>query len=74
MAIDDADRYAASSVREDGTARYVWQSVKTEDLPSYTGIIARSIAERNQWRAEYEQAKQRAGPDPGPNSASRRVA
>jgi hypothetical protein len=56
MAIDDADRFAASSVREDGTPRYVWQSVKTEDLPSYTGIIARSIAERNQWRAEYEQA------------------
>jgi hypothetical protein len=60
----EADRCSATQVRDDGRPRYQWHPVDRDDLPDYIEIIAASIGERQRWRAQYEQAKQRAGPTP----------
>ena len=65
----EADRCSASQLRDDGQPRYQWRPVDRDDLPTYTEAIARSVAQRIEWRAEYEQAKQRAGPNADANSA-----
>ena len=62
--LPEADRCSATIRRDDGQLRYRWQTVDREDLPDYIQLIAVSIAERNGWRHDYENAKQRAGPTP----------
>jgi hypothetical protein len=66
----DADRCSATQVRDDGQPRYAWYPVDRDDLPTYTEIIATSVAERERWRTQYEQAKERAGPEPVRQSVS----
>lgn len=61
----DTGRYAATADGGDGRSRFLWEPVALDDLPTYTRVIAQTIAERNRWRHEYEAAK-RAGPSGGP--------
>ncbi|MGW5361564.1 replication initiator [Actinopolymorpha pittospori] len=66
---EDTSRRSATVVDEDGQPRYLWHALDLDHLPTYASVIARTIAERNQWRHQYEEAKQRAGPTPS-NSAT----
>jgi hypothetical protein len=67
--VEQADRCSTTTLRHDGQPRYLWEPVDPEDLPSYTRVIAASIAERNRWRIQYQQAKERVGPPSDANSA-----
>jgi hypothetical protein len=68
--LPEAGRCSATVRRDDGQPRYRWQAVDREDLPDYIQLIAASIAERTGWRQDYENAKQRAGPETGSYSAT----
>ena len=71
--LDDTDRCSATVTRDDGMPRYAWCPVDRDDYPTYTEVIAAAIAERQRWRTQYEQAKERAGPVAGINSATQQV-
>lgn len=60
----EARRLAADVLADDGLPRFVWEDVPVEER-NYATTIARSIAQRRQWKDEYERAKSltRAGPD-----------
>ncbi|GAB3404714.1 replication initiator [Flindersiella endophytica] len=60
--MEDSGRCSATVLRPDGKARYAWEPVELDDLPTYTRVIGEAIAERTRWRQQYERAKQRAGP------------
>jgi hypothetical protein len=66
---DDTNGCSATVVDENGQPRYLWRALDLDDLPTYASVITSTIAHRNQWRHQYEQAKQRAGPAFG-NSAT----
>ena len=56
MLTPDLERMAADVLSPDGLPRFVW----TEDKPdptTYTLMLLRAVAERQRWRAQYEQAK-----------------
>ena len=52
----DVERMAASVTMPDGRPRFVWTDTAT-DPHSYAMMILQSVAERAQWRAQYEAAK-----------------
>ena len=47
---------AASVLASDGLPRFVWTDTRPEGA-SYVQTLLASIAERQQWRAQYEAAK-----------------
>ena len=56
MLTPDVERMAADVLSPDGLPRYVW----TDDQPdptTYTLTLLRAVAERQRWRAQYDQAK-----------------
>lgn len=56
LSAPEIDRLAADVRTEEGQSRFEW--TKLEHRPAaYVGVIMRSVAERRQWRAEYERAK-----------------
>jgi hypothetical protein len=59
----DSDRCSATATTPDGTPRYEWSPVASDDddVPTYRRVMADSIAEAVRWRTEYERAKQLAG-------------
>lgn len=71
--IEDTDRCSATILGDDGQPRYLWRPLDLEDVPTYTAVIAHTIAERNRWRTQYEDAKRRAGPADA-NSATQQAA
>lgn len=56
----EVERLAAETVLADGHPRFVWTDTKT-DPATYVQVILDSIAERQRWRTQYEQAKQATG-------------
>src|SRR5215210_3730744 len=84
MLTPDVERMAADVLSPDGLPRFVW----TEDKPdptTYTLMLLRAVAERQRWRAQYDQAKAAgavdshsatgpptdiASPEPGPAHSS----
>lgn len=70
----DQNRCSATAERDGGGTRYVWEPVdlRTDDDPTPWREVMRSgIRERLRWRAEYDAAKNRAGPANKPRSATR---
>ena len=61
----DRDRLAADTPGADGRHRYVWTKVAhaDQDNLTYRQAIAAAIRERVRWREQYDQAKNRAGPE-----------
>ena len=60
MLTPDVERMAADVLSPDGLPRFVW----TDDQPdptTYTLILLRAVAERQRWRAQYDQAKTAGG-------------
>ena len=56
MLTPNVERMAADVMSPDGLPRFVW----TDDRPdptTYTLTLLRAVAERQRWRAEYDQAK-----------------
>ncbi|MPZ59797.1 MAG: replication initiation protein [Propionibacteriales bacterium] len=70
--MEDVDRYSATATDDDGKPRYIWSPLdpKDTDPPTYKQIILTAIADKQRWRAQYEQAKAQAGCDPGNYSAT----
>jgi len=69
----DTDRYSATATTDTGSPRFIWEAVdraNDDDLPTWRGVMARALVERIRWRAEYEQAKNRAGPPADTHSAT----
>lgn len=62
--MDDHDELSATAAGPDGLPRFVWTTTKPGDLdaPTYARLIAHAIAQKHRWRAQYEDAKTRAGP------------
>ncbi|WP_331712565.1 replication initiator [Auraticoccus monumenti] len=56
----DVERLAADTLSADGHPRFVWTDTKTDPI-SYSRVILESIAERQRWRTQYEQAKAAGG-------------
>lgn len=56
----EVERLAAETLLDDGHPRFVWTDTKT-DPATYVQVILESIAERQRWRNQYEQAKQVTG-------------
>jgi hypothetical protein len=59
MLTPDVERMAAGVLSADGLPRYGW----TDDKPDpaiYTVMLLRAVADRQQWRAQYDRAKQAA--------------
>jgi hypothetical protein len=71
--LDEADRCSVTALRDDGRPRFIWETVELEDTPTYAHVLSKSIAERNRWRRQYEDAKQQTGP-PFSNSATGPIA
>ena len=69
----DADRLAADRTMPDGTPRYVWED-SDPDERSYVAVIAASLRQAREWRAQYERAKalaaQRGSPPVDSHSAT----
>ena len=60
MLTPDVERMAADVLSPDGLPRFVWTDDKP-DPTTYTVMLLRAIAERQRWRAQYDQAKATAG-------------
>jgi hypothetical protein len=60
----DAHRCSATVRRPDGEPRFLWERLDptAQDTPTRKQALLASIRERNRWRAQYEDAKRRAGP------------
>jgi hypothetical protein len=80
MLTPDVERMAADVLSPDGLPRFVWTDDKP-DPTTYTLSLLRAVAERQRWRAQYDQAKTAAAdpvnnrsatgpPDPGPARSS----
>lgn len=69
----EIERLSATATLADGTPRFEWQLFDPIDstVPIYRQVMARAIAERMQWRVDYEAARTRAGPGTTPVQASR---
>jgi hypothetical protein len=52
----EVERMAADVLSADGMPRFIWTD-DTPDPSTYAQVILASIAERQRWRAQYEQAK-----------------
>lgn len=63
--IDPDDHAQFSASPADRPARFTWTRIdpRSADAPTYGRAIAESIRRAQRWRAEYETAKKRAGPD-----------
>ncbi len=70
--MQDSDRCSATATTPDGTPRYEWSPVASDDddVPTYRRVMADSIAEAVRWRTEYERAKQLARPPADDRSAT----
>ena len=64
--------HAAPDTRPDGQPRWRWEPItRTDpDAPSYLQVVMQLIEQRAAWRDQYQQAKNRAGPEPGIHSAT----
>src|SRR5215213_2744528 len=60
IASPGVERMAAGVLSPDGLPRFVWTDAKP-DPTTYTLALLRAVAERQKWRAQYDQAKA-AGP------------
>ena len=60
MLTPDLERMAADVLAPDGLPRFVWTDDKP-DPTTYTLMLLRAVAERQRWRAQYDQAKTAAG-------------
>jgi hypothetical protein len=62
----DRNRLAAANAGTAGGPRFEWSLVNPADteLPTYRDVISRAVIQARAWRAQYEEAKQRAGPPP----------
>ncbi len=58
MLTPDVERMAADVLSPDGLPRFVWTDDKP-DPTTYTLMLLRAVAERQSWRAQYDQAKTR---------------
>jgi hypothetical protein len=58
MAAPDLERMAIDVLSPDGLPRYVWTDERP-DPTTYTLMLLRAVAERQRWRAQYDQAKTR---------------
>jgi len=58
MAAPDLERMATDVLSPDGLPRYVWTDERP-DPTTYTLMLLRAVAERQRWRAQYDQAKTR---------------
>ena len=56
MLTPDLERMAAGVLSPDGLPRFIWTDDKP-DPTTYTLMLLRAVAERQRWRAQYEQAK-----------------
>jgi len=56
MLTPDVERMAADVLSLDGLPRFVWIDDKP-DPTTYTLMLLRAVAERQRWRAQYDQAK-----------------
>jgi hypothetical protein len=61
MLAPEAERMVAGVLSADGMPRFVWTD-EQPDSTTYTATLLRAVAERQHWRAQYEQAKNVAGP------------
>ena len=77
MLTPDLERMAAGVLSPDGLPRFVWTDDKP-DPTTYMLTLLRAVAERQRWRAQYDQAKTAASvdncsaiaPDPPPAHGS----
>jgi hypothetical protein len=80
MLTSDVERMSADVLSPDGLPRFVWTDDKP-DPTTYTLALLRAVAERQRWRAQYDQAKTAAAgpvdnrsatgpPDPEPARSS----
>ena len=71
---DDHGKYSATT--DDGPSRFVWERIdpREADAPTYARAIADSIRRAQRWRAEYDLAKQRAGPNPSIQHSQAQIA
>jgi len=56
----DTDRWSADQTDDDGTPRYLWESVDITpgtDVETYRVILRRQITERLRWQHQYAEAK-----------------
>jgi hypothetical protein len=63
--IEPPDRMRMAATPADGSPpRFVWTLVdlRRDPFPDYRLLIGKCISQQQQWRAQYEQAKQRASP------------
>ena len=60
MLAPDVERMAADVLSPDGLPRFIWTD-EQPDSTSYTLTLLRAVAERQRWRAQYDQAKTAAG-------------
>ena len=51
---------AADILSADGLFRFIWTDERPDS--TYTLTLLRAVAERQKWRAQYEQVKSAAGP------------
>ncbi|MQA78109.1 MAG: replication initiation protein [Streptosporangiales bacterium] len=58
----DVDRYSTKVTTADGRPRFVWTAVRAHEVPAYRELLLDLLKERQRWRGQYEDAKQRAGP------------
>ena len=56
MLTPDVERMAADVLSPDGLPRFIWTDDKP-DPTTYTLTLLRAVAERQRWRAQYDQAK-----------------
>jgi hypothetical protein len=61
MLAPDMERMAADVLSPDGLPRFIWTD-EQPDTTTYTLTLLRAVAERQRWRAQYQQAKNAAGP------------
>ncbi len=75
IAMPDIERYSATVTRPDGQPRYMWHACRPGErtTPLYRQVLTGAIQERIRWRAQYEQAKQRAGPVHGLSAIRQRT-
>jgi hypothetical protein len=62
MLTPDLERMAAGVLSPDGLPRFIWTDDKP-DPTTYTLMLLHAVAERQRWRAQYDQAKTAAAVD-----------
>jgi hypothetical protein len=68
MTPDEIAECSTDVLRPDGRPRFEWRLIHPDEatMPLYRATISRSLAERLEWRDQYEKAKARASPSTGP--------